>query len=103
MQNGKCGGRVRGVKGTALETLVQGETGMETEWDDGYSGQTSSATASLPDDADEWQQRHAVSGNLQDHLLWQLNLTPMIDVGPCPLYTSSSPRDRTRISTPFSA
>lgn len=64
----------------ALEELVQDEPGVETEWDDVYSGQTSSATASLPDDADEWQQRHAVSGNLQDHLLWQLNLTPMSDV-----------------------
>jgi len=64
----------------ALEELVQDEPGAETEWDDVYSGQTSSATASLPDDADEWQQRHAVSGNLQDHLLWQLNLTPMSDV-----------------------
>ncbi len=64
----------------ALEELVQDEPGVETEWDDVYSGQTSSATASLPDDADEWQQGHAVSGDLQDHLLWQLNLTPMSDV-----------------------
>ncbi|MZR62507.1 RNA polymerase factor sigma-54 [Alcanivorax sp. DP30] len=63
----------------ALEELIEGEPGIETEWDDVYSGQSSSSAA-LPDDADEWQQRHAISGNLQDHLLWQLNLTPMSDV-----------------------
>ncbi len=64
----------------ALEEFVDGEPGIETEWDDVYSGQTSSASAALPDDADDWQQRHSVAGNLQDHLLWQLNLTPMSDV-----------------------
>ncbi|BAP13420.1 MAG: RNA polymerase sigma-54 factor [Alcanivorax borkumensis] len=64
----------------ALEELIQDEPEVETEWDDVYSGQSTSNSAALPDDADEWQQRHAVSGNLQDHLLWQLNLTPMSDV-----------------------
>ena len=64
----------------ALEEFVDDEPGIETEWDDVYSGQTSSASAALPDDADDWQQRHSVAGNLQDHLLWQLNLTPMSDV-----------------------
>ncbi|WP_348677685.1 RNA polymerase factor sigma-54 [Alcanivorax profundi] len=63
----------------ALEEFVDGEPGVDTEWDDVYSGQ-SSATASIPDDADDWQQRHTVSGNLHDHLHWQLNLTPMSDV-----------------------
>ena len=64
----------------ALEEFVDDEPGIETEWDDVYSGQTSSASAALPDDADDWQQRHSIAGNLQDHLLWQLNLTPMSDV-----------------------
>lgn len=63
----------------ALEEFVDSDPGIETEWDDVYSGQSSSS-ATLPDDADEWQQRHSVSGSLQDHLLWQLNLTPMSDV-----------------------
>ena len=63
----------------ALEEFVDGEPGIETEWDDVYSGQSSSSAA-LPDDADDWQQRHSIAGNLQDHLLWQLNLTPMSDV-----------------------
>ena len=41
----------------ALEEFFDGEPGIDTEWDDVYSGQ-SSASASLPDDADDWQQRH---------------------------------------------
>ena len=64
----------------ALEEFVQDEPGIDTEWDDIYAGQSGSSVAALPDDADDWQQRHTVSGNLQDHLLWQLNLTPMGDV-----------------------
>ncbi|EKF74177.1 RNA polymerase sigma-54 factor [Alcanivorax hongdengensis A-11-3] len=63
----------------ALEEFVDSDPGVDTEWDDIYAGQ-SSTSAALPDDADDWQQRHVSAGTLQDHLLWQLNLTPMGDL-----------------------
>lgn len=63
----------------ALEELVQDEPSVDTEWDDVYAGSPGPSTASLPDDSDEWQQRTASDDSLYDHLIWQLNLTPMSD------------------------
>ncbi|MBY6191500.1 RNA polymerase factor sigma-54 [Microbulbifer agarilyticus] len=50
---------------------------VDTRWDDIYSGGTSSGSA----ETEEYtlEQRNAVSESLQDHLLWQLNLTPLTD------------------------
>ncbi|MBY6212592.1 RNA polymerase factor sigma-54 [Microbulbifer agarilyticus] len=50
---------------------------VDTRWDDIYSGGSSSGSAETEEYALE--QRNAVSESLQDHLLWQLNLTPLTD------------------------
>lgn len=60
----------------ALEELIHDEPSVDAEWDDIYAGQPS-ITAPPPDDADDWQQHHAASASLQEHLFWQLNLTPL--------------------------
>ncbi len=63
----------------ALEEMVDSPVEADSEWDDLYSGQSSSSGAGEGDDADAWQQRHAAPVTLIDHLAWQLNLTPMSD------------------------
>ncbi|MDX1804317.1 MAG: RNA polymerase factor sigma-54 [Alcanivorax sp.] len=63
----------------ALEEFVQDDPGVDTEWDDIYAGHSTPGN-NLPDDADDWQQRHVSAGTLHDHLDWQLNLTPMGDL-----------------------
>lgn len=64
----------------ALDDLVEGPVESDSEWDDLYVGQSGSGSGSgEDDDADAWQQRHVAPVTLQDHLLWQLNLSPMSD------------------------
>ena len=58
---------------------IPGDLAVDTNWEDVYqttytTGSGSSETESLDFDA-----RNAESETLQDHLLWQLNLTPMSD------------------------
>src|SRR5690606_27307621 len=64
----------------ALDDLVEGPVESDSEWDDLYVGQSGSGSGNgEDDDADAWQQRHVAPVTLQDHLLWQLNLSPMCD------------------------
>ncbi|AFT71843.1 RNA polymerase sigma-54 factor [Alloalcanivorax dieselolei B5] len=64
----------------ALDDLVDGPVESDSEWDDLYVGQSGSGSGGgEDDDADAWQQRHVAPVTLQDHLLWQLNLSPMSD------------------------
>lgn len=53
---------------------------VDSNWEDTYqvSAGTSSSSGAIDDDFD-YDSRHATTENLQDHLLWQLNLTPMSD------------------------
>jgi RNA polymerase sigma-54 factor len=53
---------------------------VDSSWEDTYqvSAGTSSSSGAIDDDFD-YDSRHATTDNLQDHLLWQLNLTPMSD------------------------
>ncbi len=52
---------------------------VDTAWDDIYP--TSTGGSALPDDEDnsDFESRNSVGESLNDHLLWQLNLTPMSD------------------------
>lgn len=52
---------------------------VDTAWDDIYQGTTSSG-ASGPEEDFDFESRNSAEESLQDHLLWQLNLTPMSDV-----------------------
>lgn len=51
---------------------------VDTAWDDIYQGSNTSGPAN-PDDDYDFESRNSAGESLQDHLLWQLNLTPMSD------------------------
>ena len=53
---------------------------VDSGWDDVYQAAPPSGTSSLPEGAsDDFASRTSSSETLQDHLEWQLNLTPMSD------------------------
>lgn len=53
----------------------------DSQWDDTYQATAGVASGSHHngDDDFDYDSRHATADSLQDHLLWQLNLTPMTD------------------------
>ncbi len=54
---------------------------VDSQWEDTYqttAGVASGNSGAIDDDFD-YDSRHASTDSLQDHLLWQLNLTPMSD------------------------
>lgn len=53
------------------------EVPVETSWEDNYTSTTSSSAGS-GDDSD-FESRNSADESITDHLLWQLNLTPMSD------------------------
>ncbi len=57
---------------------------VDTQWDDVYQSSapasTSSSQAASSNDDFDFESRNSVTESLQDHLLWQLNLTRMSDV-----------------------
>jgi RNA polymerase sigma-54 factor len=67
-----------GVDAT-LEGDVIDDLPVDTSWDEIY--QPATAPAPAADDSESWdfETRNAPEETLQDHLLWQLNLTPMSD------------------------
>jgi RNA polymerase sigma-54 factor len=52
---------------------------VDTQWDDIYDG-SSTSSGPAPDDDWDLDSRNSATASLQDHLMWQLNLTPMSDV-----------------------
>ena len=53
---------------------------VDTSWDEVYQSAPSSGTGSGSEsDDNDFESRRAVTQSLQDHLMWQLNLTPMSD------------------------
>jgi RNA polymerase sigma-54 factor len=55
---------------------ISSDLGVDTHWDDIYPG-TSSQSSSFDGDSTDFESRTSAEGTLQDHLLWQLNLTHM--------------------------
>lgn len=55
---------------------IPSDLGVDTHWDDIYPG-TSSQSSSFDGDSSDFESRTSAEGTLQDHLLWQLNLTHM--------------------------
>ena len=55
---------------------IPSDFGVDTHWDDIYPG-TSSQSSSFDGDSSDFESRTSADGTLQDHLLWQLNLTHM--------------------------
>jgi RNA polymerase sigma-54 factor len=56
---------------------------VDTDWDDiyqsGSSGTGSGSGSADGEEGDAWEARNAAPLTLQQHMLWQLNLTPMTD------------------------
>lgn len=53
---------------------------VDTDWDDIYPTASSGNSAGgIDEDGEGWEARSTSSESLQDHLRWQLNLTPMSD------------------------
>lgn len=52
---------------------------IDTNWDDIYQHAPTSSAAPVDDDDFDFESRNTVTETLQDHLNWQLNLTPMTD------------------------
>jgi len=50
---------------------------VDTAWDDIYPN--NAPTGPAPEEDTDFESRNSVGESLQDHLLWQLNLTPMSD------------------------
>ncbi len=53
---------------------------VDTNWDDIYETTTSAAGGGTDDDGADFESYTAAATTLADHLLWQLNLTPMSDI-----------------------
>lgn len=52
---------------------------VDTDWDDIYPGSStgSGSGSGLDEEGDSWEARSSAPESLHEHLLWQLNLTPM--------------------------
>lgn len=60
------------------ESIPQ-ELPVDTSWDDVYQS-SSSGSSNFEGEDNDFESRRTVADSLHDHLLWQLNLTPMSDV-----------------------
>jgi RNA polymerase sigma-54 factor len=58
---------------------IPDELPVDTQWDDVFQG-SSTSSGPAPDDDWDGDSRNGSEESLQDHLRWQLNLTPMSDV-----------------------
>ncbi len=56
---------------------IPDELPVDSQWDDVF--EVSSGTASHSDEDFDFDSRNTATETLQEHLLWQLNLTPMSD------------------------
>ena len=56
---------------------IPNDLSVDSNWDDVYPNSTSSASNSYDSDHIDYESRNSADETLQDHLMWQLNLTPM--------------------------
>jgi RNA polymerase sigma-54 factor len=61
---------------TNWQDNIPKDLGVDTNWDDVYPG-TSGQSSSFDGDSVDFESRTSAESSLQDHLLWQLNLTHM--------------------------
>ena len=65
--------------GEDWDTPIPDDLPVDTQWDDIYQG-ASSSTGAAPEEDWDLDARNSAAESLQDHLTWQLNLTPMSDL-----------------------
>ncbi|MDC1435721.1 RNA polymerase factor sigma-54 [Gammaproteobacteria bacterium] len=62
------------------ENEIPDELAVDSSWEDIYINTSpNSSQSSLPNDDSDFESRNSAVESLQDHLNWQLNLTPMSD------------------------
>ncbi|PCJ38233.1 MAG: RNA polymerase factor sigma-54 [Cellvibrionales bacterium] len=59
---------------------IPNELPVDAQWDDIYPAAPAASAAAPSSDNRDFESYHSVTESLQDHLLWQLNLTPMSDL-----------------------
>ena len=52
---------------------------VDTSWDDVYQSSSSNSSSNYDNEDNDFESRRAATDSLYDHLMWQLNLTPMSD------------------------
>ncbi len=52
---------------------------VDTSWDDVYQSSASGSSNNYDNEDNDFESRRAATDSLYDHLMWQLNLTPMSD------------------------
>ena len=52
---------------------------VDTSWDDVYQSSSSGSSSNYDNEDGDFESRRAATDSLYDHLMWQLNLTPMSD------------------------
>lgn len=52
---------------------------VDTSWDDVYQASSGSSSNNYDNEDGDFESRRAVADSIYDHLMWQLNLTPMSD------------------------
>ena len=52
---------------------------VDTSWDDVYQTSSSGSSSNYDNEDSDFESRRAATDSLYDHLMWQLNLTPMSD------------------------
>ncbi|WP_323815764.1 RNA polymerase factor sigma-54 [Cellvibrio sp. NN19] len=52
---------------------------VDTSWDDVYQASSSGSGSNYDNEDSDFESRRAATDSLYDHLMWQLNLTPMSD------------------------
>ncbi|MBT8145519.1 MAG: RNA polymerase factor sigma-54 [Gammaproteobacteria bacterium] len=64
---------------TEWSETIPGDLAVDTNWEDVYQTTYTTGSGSPDTDSMDFDARNAESETLQDHLFWQLNLTPMSD------------------------
>src|SRR3954463_6065474 len=64
---------------TEWNEAIPAELPVDTSWDDVYQTNQASGSTNYDNDDGDFESRRAATDSLYDHLMWQLNLTPMSD------------------------
>jgi len=64
---------------TEWNEAIPNELPVDTSWDDVYQTSQASGSTNFENDDGDFESRRAAADSLYDHLMWQLNLTPMSD------------------------
>ena len=64
---------------TEWNESIPAELPVDTSWDDVYQSSHTSSASPYDGDNNDFESRKAATDSLYDHLMWQLNLTPMSD------------------------